>query len=514
MTGIFKKPLFWIIVLAAVSAGGFFVLRNKKPVYEFVQVQRGNLVQEVSSTGDIKPAQTVELSFEQSGKVAGVYASVGQKVAAGQRLAALENSDLEAKLEKAQASLQSEQAKLAELQRGTRPEEIMVYQAKLDSASVAMEEAKKGLADKIKDGYTKSDDAIRSRTDKLFNNPRTPSAQLIFTLNDAQLGQQVERDRVSLEAILTNWNTSLAGLTDSANPVNYLTQAKTSLGSVKSFLEELSRAVNTLSVSPTLTQTTLDAWKTEIATARTNTATATTNLLAAEEKYNTSQAALALAQRELDLKKAGTTQEDLDVQAALVVQAQAGVKSAEADLKKTVISSPIAGIVTKQDTKAGEIVTQNVALIFVISLANYQIETDIPEVDIAKVQVGNSARVTLDALGSDTVLEARVVKIDPGETLVENVPTYKVTLDFSGEDPRIKSGMTADVDIQTAKKENVLFLPQRAVFSKNNQKLVRVLDGQGKVVEKEVKTGLKGSSGEVEITAGLNEGDKVIVSTK
>jgi HlyD family secretion protein len=509
-----KKSLFLVALGLVILVGGIVVVNNKKPVYDFVVVKRGNLTQEVSSTGEIKPAQAVELAFEMSGKVVSILAEVGDKVVAGQILASLENNDLQAQLEEAQANLQSQQAELAGLERGTRTEEIKVYEAKLDSARIGLEEAEKSLADKIKDAYTKADDSVRNRVDKLFNNPRTSSAQLIFTLSDSELKQQIEFGRVLVEETLVSWNGSLAGLTSGGKPTNYLDQAKTSLEEVKNFLEKIALAVNSLSVNPTLSQTTLDSWKSEVATARINTGTAMTNLLAAEEKYNNAKAALSLAQKELELEQAGASKEEIDIQEAQVLQAQAQVKSAESALRETLIFSPIDGVVTRQDAKEGEIVTQNVSLIDVISSASYEIRTNVPEVDIAKVKVGDLARVTLDALGSDTVLQGRVVKIDPAEILIEGVPTYKVSLQLLDEDARIKSGMTADVDILTAQRENVLFLPQRVVATKNSQKFVRVLDEKNQVTEKEVKTGLRGSSGEIEILEGLNEGDRVIISTK
>lgn len=74
--------------------------------------------------------------------------------------------------------------------------------------------------------------------------------------------------------------------------------------------------------------------------------------------------------------------------------------------------------------------------------------------------------------------------------------------------------MTADVDILTAKKEGVILIPQRAVISTNGDKLVRVLGKGNEVKQVQVKTGLRGSNGEIEIVEGLTGGEKVIISIK
>jgi multidrug efflux pump subunit AcrA (membrane-fusion protein) len=100
--------------------------------------------------------------------------------------------------------------------------------------------------------------------------------------------------------------------------------------------------------------------------------------------------------------------------------------------------------------------------------------------------------------------------MNPAESLVEGVATYKTTLYFNNSDERIKSGMTADVTIKGDRRDNVFAVPQRAVITRGDSKFVQVLQGEN-VAEKQVKTGLRGSDGNIEITDGLSEGDQVIV---
>ncbi len=133
---------------------------------------------------------------------------------------------------------------------------------------------------------------------------------------------------------------------------------------------------------------------------------------------------------------------------------------------------------------------------------------------MAKVKIGDSARITLDAFGNDLVLEAKITKIDPAEIVIEGVATYKTILQFVKENVGIKSGMTANLDILTAQKENVIVVPRRTVVLKNGDKFIRILDSDGIVKEVKVETGLAGSDGNIEIVSGINEGDKVITSIK
>jgi len=73
--------------------------------------------------------------------------------------------------------------------------------------------------------------------------------------------------------------------------------------------------------------------------------------------------------------------------------------------------------------------------------------------------------------------------------------------------------MTANVIVVTESKENVLTIPQRAIFEKDGKKFVRIVEGDN-LKEIEIQVGLKGVQGEVEIISGLKEGDKVVTFLK
>lgn len=88
-------------------------------------------------------------------------------------------------------------------------------------------------------------------------------------------------------------------------------------------------------------------------------------------------------------------------------------------------------------------------------------------------------RATLDAYGRDEEFAATVSEIDPAETVREGVATYKVILNFDAPDDRIRVGMSANVDIETAKRAGVFAVPARAVISKNGNKILRILRDSG-----------------------------------
>lgn len=512
----FKRPRVAIlaVVVLLLGVGGYFLFwRDGEPAREIVAAKRMDIRQEVSVTGRVEPIESVDLSFEKSGRVRRVAVAVGKRVSPGMILMSLENSDLYANRDQAEADLKVQRAILDQYRRGTRQEEILISEAKVKSAKSLVIDATSNLIDKISDAYTKSDDSVRNKVDQFFLNPRGSNPQLVFSSSDSKLETTVEGERFSLESELAAWGSSLVVI--EADIQKALVSAKDRAISVRTFLDNAALLLSTLTPSGTLSQTTIDGYRADVSTARTNINVALTNLTSAEEKLRSAEDALVVAERELDLLRAGKTAEDIAAQEARVMQAEAKVRSADAEIEKTIIRAPITGIVTEENVDPGEAVAANAVMVKLLSASGFKVEAFIPEVDIAKVVVGNGADITLDAYGSDAVFLARVGLVDPRETIIDGVATYKITFDFVQKDERIRAGMTANIDILTEEKKDVLAIPQRAVKAKNGGKYVDVLEDDGKTVTTvRVETGLKGSDGNIEIISGIAEGQSVVVFSK
>ncbi|MDD5750733.1 MAG: efflux RND transporter periplasmic adaptor subunit [Candidatus Pacebacteria bacterium] len=532
-----KKLIIWISVPAAVVvliAVGVIMNKINKPLpYEFTTAKIQNIIQEVSITGKVKPANAVDLAFEKSGRVAGIYADVGDAVEAGDALAALDTSELQAQLKEAKAQLEIQQANLQELEKGARSEELGVLQTKVANAEKALADVQNkadsdllnlysDVADILHSAYASADDAVNKQIDDLFSNANTDNPQITFQTSNSQYEILSEQQRVAsgealkyLKNVLDNLDSNYDNL-DAA-----LIASEQKLVIIRDFLNVLTEALN---ASTNLTTASLNAYKGYVNTSRTNVNSAITEIntqkqyiasqkITNQQNITASQNSLKNAQKDLELKQAKATVEQIQAQEAQVKAAQANVQNLEIQISKATLRSPIKGLVTKQTAKIGQIITANSAVVSVISEAKFQVEANTPEADIAKVKINDPARITLDAYGSDVVFEAMVIKIDPAETVVEGVPTYKTTFEFKEDSEKIKSGMTANIDILTAQKENALTVPYRAVIAKNGDKMVRVVNGKD-ISERKVTLGLRGSDGNIEILEGLREGEKVITFEK
>jgi len=479
--------------------------------------------------------------------------------------AALESS--QAGLKQYEAAWQTQQAKLAELKAGAKPEEIKISETKVANAEKSLADARINLEDVknkadidlnnlygdikeiLNDAYTKANNAVNQQIDELFSSDASDDPKITFSTSDSQAKIDAELQRVAVGKVLGIFKTEIDELpVSSSSNQEKLDQAlvngKNHLMFIRNFLDCLNNAVNG---AINLSATVISSYKGNINTAQTNLNTAISNINAqqqlitsqkitnqsginaAQTQINNALNVLNLVQDELVLKKSGATSEQIRAQElqvkqaelnvssqkAQVKQAAAAVESVQSQLSKMTLRTPIDGVITKQESKVGEIASPNVVLASVISQADFEIKANVPEVDIAKVKVGDLADVTLDAYSSDDIFKARVASINPAETIIEGVATYEIILSFIEKDQRIKSGMTADMDILTEKKENVLIIPSRAVANKNGGKFVEVLienpDKKEIVSEVTVETGLRGSDGQIEIIKGIEPGDKVVI---
>ncbi|HTY40057.1 MAG TPA: efflux RND transporter periplasmic adaptor subunit, partial [Candidatus Paceibacterota bacterium] len=272
----------------------------------------------------------------------------------------------------------------------------------------------------------------------------------------------------------------------------------------------LNKTMDAVLSAGNLSPDTVTLYKTNITVGSTNVGLALSSINNQQQQISSDAIALETARGQLNLMLAGSDPQQIAAQAAQVAQAKASVQITLAQIAKSVIRSPIDGTVTKQDAKLGEIAAPNVPLVSVISSDALEIEANIPEADIAKVAIGNTADITFDAFGESVKFSGHVTAIDPAETVIEGVPTYKTTLLLDSTDPRIKPGLTANLDILTNKLENVLMIPQRAIAYRGDKKVVLIPHPGSKTPEeREITTGVRGSDTYIQVLTGLSEGEQI-----
>lgn len=499
-----------IVVIAVILIVLLFSKGNGAPLS--VAVARGPVVSLVNVTGQARPPQSLDLAFLQGGRIERIYSSVGDKVSSGQILVRLTNADIAAQVAQSEADVKNQQAKLDALLRGTRPEDLSAKAAELQKAKSDLSSYYTEAINVLNDAYTKIDDTLHTQLDSFFTNDDETNPQLTFSSSDLQGAINVTWYRVLARDVFNKLGSEISVL--QANPTadatsKELKNAQTYLTTVRTLLDAL---MNVLNNAGNLSGTTVSTYKTYMSNARSEINTASTNITSQQQLIDGQEATVAQVQSQYDLLKAGSTKEDIDSQRAQLEQAQASARYQEALYEKTLIRAPFSGTVTRLPFREGDTVTISDTVVSLVGTGKMQIEGSIAETDISRVKIGESAQVTLDAYGPDVTFGAKVIKIDLSATALEGVATYKTTLEFNQNDERILPGLTANVDILSDKRDNVLYIPTRDILEEGDKQYANVLiDAKSKQTKRvEITAGLRGSDGKTEIISGLNEGDLVV----
>jgi HlyD family secretion protein len=171
-----------------------------------------------------------------------------------------------------------------------------------------------------------------------------------------------------------------------------------------------------------------------------------------------------------DMETADVNQKQAEAQLkstqSQITQAQAAVDKAQVDLDHTVITAPIDGIIIKRSVDVGQTVAASMSApeLFIIAadLTKMQVLANIDESDVGRMRPGQNVTFRVDAYPNAT-FRGTVLQVRLNPTTVQNVVTYSTVIDVPNNDLRLKPGMTANVNIEIARRTNVLRVPNAAL---------------------------------------------------
>src|SRR3954471_3152253 len=202
------------------------------------------------------------------------------------------------------------------------------------------------------------------------------------------------------------------------------------------------------------------------------------NVNQAEGDVANARAALELARlnerrTQALVAKQNSAQSDLDQATAALHQAEANVKikegaleKAKADLDHCTITSPIDGIVISRNVDVGQTVAASLQAPIIFAIANdlskMQIDANVAEADVGAVAVDQDVEFTVDAFPTRT-FQGKVTQVRNAPITVQNVVTYDTVIGVSNPDQKLKPGMTANVSIVAAHRDETLKIPNSAL---------------------------------------------------
>jgi HlyD family secretion protein len=489
LRNLLKRRVLMVLVLVFAILGGsvLYVQAGKITTsYRTATVTYGTITQTIGMAGNLAPVSEADLNFPAAGTVQSVDVSVGQSVAAGTTLAALDSTTLSAQLAQAQATLSSAQSKVAQDQAGATAQTLTSLENSVAAALVSYSNSQTSLADT---------QAINAQSVTTAQTAVT-DAQKLVTADQAV----VDQDNVALTAAQQTQTTDCA-----SPPVAACAQDTLTVNADKAKLAADSQ-------TQARDQSTLDSNKSSLA--MTTAKAQQSNDQAAASLASATQQ-LAAARSSLSTTENSTSPQTIQIDNAQIQIDQVNVNTLQHQLDGATLTAPIAGVVSQVNVKAGQSVTGGggsgssaTYAIVIYTPGAYAMTGTVSDSQVNLVAVGQTAQVT--PAGSTQALLGKVSAIAPAATVSSGVATFAVTAQLTDTSNSIKPGISATASIVVNQVVHVLTVPTSAVHTTAAGSTVQVLvNGAPQSVA--VQTGASDPT-RTEILSGLNLNQVVVIA--
>jgi HlyD family secretion protein len=390
-----------------VGCGGMAGFGGSPPAEEEVPVVSQD-EEVVSAEAIIEPARWSRLRFATGGRATEVTVEEGDAVAEGDLLVRFDATDAERRVREAEVALALVEAQLSEAQAGPRPEEVAVAETALAVAQAAI-----------------------SRTLAQRDELLVGATQVEIASAQAQVAA-AQADRVRAD-ILHDGTMKCFNIPGPGGSKEKICPA---LGPLE---EQARSALNAANEALTAAETQLKAAR----------GGAWVQLRDAEAALASARAQQDVAQAQLELVREGSRPEDIAVAQARVAQAEASLAAAMATLEDFELRAPFGGTVAELNVEVGDTAAPGEVVVVVATLEQLLARTtDLTELDVARVNEGQTVLVTVDAL-PDVPLTGRVLRIEERSASSQGDVTYPVSVELDQDVPGLRWGMTAMVEIAT-----------------------------------------------------------------
>jgi HlyD family secretion protein len=497
----------WIIlaIVVVLVAGAFFGIRyfrqQQQAVasanFQTVPAGRGELTATVGATGVVRANQTAQLAWQASGTVGEVNAQTGDQVAVGQVLASLELTSLPQTIILAQADLVSAQKALNDLL-NSQIQQAQALQT-VENAQQALEDARSPelVRARAQEALAAAEKAVEN-AERSLRWAQSPANQSYIDEAEAQVTLAKDRLEKAKEKYEPYEN----------KPEDNLVRARllSLMAEAQQQYDLTVRQLNSLQGT---------AGESDIALQDANLATAQAQLLEAQREWERVkdgpnaadialvEAQLADAQREYERVKDGPDPADVAVAEARIAAAQATINLAR-------IVAPFEGTITNVISKPGDQVTPGTPAFRLDDLSRQLVDVQVSEVDINRIQVGQSVSLIFDAI-LNKEYKGVVSEVSPVGTTTQGTVDFTVTVELTDTDEDVRPGMTAAVNMVVDQLENVLLVPNRAVRTLEGERVVYVLRG-GTLDPVEIRLGASSEEMSQVLEGELAEGDQIVLN--
>ncbi len=407
-----RKPIIPVVIIAILLVGGYYLYTQTL----------GKASATTNTASGFIEGEEVIIASEIAGRVEKLAIEEGDAVTVGQELVRLDRAMLDAQIAQAQAAVDTAKAQLAQVQAGARTEDVRQAEAALAQAVAVREGAKRAWdnAQAVRASPQELDVRIATAEAQLKSakaNLEAATANAVSARTRVDGAGGVDQVRIEGKVLVNNWWAAEAAVT----------AAQANVDGAQRGLQVL----QDMRARPLTLDTQVDA---------------------AKAQYDTAVAAVTVAQTRLDATKAGATKEQIAVAEAGVKQAQAALNLLQVQAAKTILKSPVNGIVARRIAHLGETVTPNATLLTVTNLESVKLTIYVPETQIGQVKIGDAIAVKVDSFPAKTfngkvIFIATQAEFTPRnvQSQTERVNTvFAVRVQISNPNQELKPGMPAD----------------------------------------------------------------------
>ena len=484
-----------LLVIGVILLMAYGVGKNKDVAYITATADVGSVQQLVSVSGVAEAEQTAELAFPVSGIVKSVLVEKGDEVQVGDVLIELNASALEADRQDALATLAAAVADRDELIAGPTSESREVT-----SETILLRE--EALATTLENEARKIENARRTLL----------SSDLTAVSNDDDedaVAPTITGTYICEEEGVYIIDTFPSG---SDSGYSYRLTGIESGTFVASVTQNIPLGDCGLRIIFDANSSYSDStWEIHIPNTKSSQYTSTLN--AYNLTVTQAESAIALAEQDLALAEADATNANAPARSeavaranAAIAQAQARVERIDASLADTVLTAPFSGTVTEIDILPGETVT-TVPVVTLLASEEFEVIARIPEIDIGKLLVGQTADMVFDARSQD-ILSGQITFISLKSTEIDGVAYYEATITLDEIPVWLRSGLNADIDVIIDQANDVIRIPKRFLIETDGQYSVLLQQGDN-LATTSVDLVLAGNDGWVALS-GITSGTTVV----
>lgn len=527
----FVKKYRWLFVVGAVVllAGIAVLLLNRGDDAAAAAVGdgetavafTGSLAESATASGQIVAQREAVLSAASAGTVETVNMAVGDTVSAGDVLVQLQRSALERAVANAEQDVTIAQAELDDLLDGATAADIVAAEAALASAQTAL--------DDLRDGPSAAEIAASEATVQAARANVWSAAGTLSATNEVSEADIASARKALDDAIDVQTDAHDRWVDRADCKINdadtWECTPKKDDAKMDALTEEVQRADADVAIKQAQYDALLNPDVNAVASSQASVGSAQAAYDAALARHEAllagasaadiaaAEAEVASAQAALDALTSGPKDTERTIYETRLAQAQTALQEAQNALADATISAPFDGVVTVVHVARGEQASGPV--IELLETDSLEVVLQVDEVDVGRLQVGQEAVITLETW-PDVEIAGEITAIAPSAGDTAGSVSYDVHLSLGSTDLPVLVGMTANANLITANRDDVLLVPNAAVAADraNNSYTVNVVttgaDGAQVTTPVQVQIGLKDNRF-TQITSGLSAGDVVLL---